>query len=130
MTKPIISACLFTRNPQTDAFRKVARTLSGQTLSLQDWELIIIDNNSDPPVKAHFERDFSWHPNVRFVIEPSIGFQYVHRRAVLESRADWIVLLADDFFLSTDYLKSALKLIKMHPAVGLFSGLITYQFPD
>jgi len=130
MSKPIISACLFTRNPQTDAFRKVARALSYQTLPLQDWELIIIDNNSAFPVKANFERDFSWHPNVRFVVEPSIGFQYVHRRAILESRADWIVILADDCFLSTEYLKSALKLIKKHPEVGVFSGLITYQFPD
>jgi GT2 family glycosyltransferase len=130
MTKPIISACLFTRNPQTDSFRKIARALSYQTLPLQEWELIIIDNKSDPPVKANFESDFSWHPNVQFVIEPSIGFQYVHRRAILESRADWIVILADDCILSTEYLKSALKLIKNHPEVGVFSGLITYQFPE
>ncbi|MFC2042991.1 glycosyltransferase family A protein [Chloroflexota bacterium] len=130
MTKPIINVCIFTRNPHTDNFKKVARALSFQTLSLQEWELIIIDNKSEEPVKAHFERDFSWHPNVKFVIEPSIGFQYVHRRAVLESQADWIILLADDCVLSTEYLKSAIKLIKKHPEVGVFSGLITYQFPN
>jgi hypothetical protein len=130
MSKPIISACIFTRNPQTDIFRKVAHALSYQTLPLRDWELIIIDNQSENPIKTHFEKDFSWHPNVRFVIEPSIGFQYVHRRAVLESHADWILILADDCVLSTEYLKSALKLIKKHPEVGVFSGLITYQFPN
>jgi len=129
MTKPIISVCIFTRNPQTDIFEKVARALSYQTLSLNDWELIIIDNQSENSIKTHFEKEFSWHPDVRFVIEPSIGFQYVHRRAVLESRADWIITLADDCILSIEYLKSAIKLIKKHPEVGVFSGLITYRFP-
>lgn len=126
-TDTIISACLFALNPPSDSIRYVAEALRAQTLDDSRWELVMIDNGSQPPLERTYRQDFAWHPNLRFVVEPQRGYAFCHRRAILEARSGLILFLGDDCILNPDYLESALQILEEHRDIGVLTGNIVLR---
>jgi GT2 family glycosyltransferase len=129
VTSPDVSVCVFTRNPAQDAFKALAQELQNQSASLDRWELIIIDNDSSNSVESRFAAEFSWHPNLRFVVENQAGFAYCHRRGVCESRSPLTLFLGDDCIPSSNYIENALLIMAENPDVGILTGNLTFTPP-
>jgi len=123
-TKPEISVCIFTLNPDPDFFRQVIKGIKEQTFALSRYEIVIVDNGSEPPVSEIFFQDLAWHPAVIYSVEPQKGFTYANRKLFEEANSDIIVILGDDCVLAPDYLEKVNSILSEHLDVGVVTGSI------
>jgi len=86
MEQPDVSVILCTHNPRADYLDRVLVGLRRQTLSVQHWELLLIDNASNESLAARF--DIGWHPNGRHVREDELGLTPARLRWVAEAVAE------------------------------------------
>ena len=101
--------------------------LRNQTLPLERWELLLIDNASKKPLESSL--DLSWHPNSRHVLESELGVAYARQRGIREMSADLLVFVDDDNVLDQDYLRTALDISNRWPELGVWgSGAISPNF--
>ena len=127
MDQPIrISVIVPCHNPRRDYFGRVLEALRRQTLTTQDWELVVVDNASTAPLAG--EVDLSWHPQGRVVREETLGLTPARLRGFRESRGELIVMVDDDNLLAADYLEVALKLAAAAPFLGVFGGSLEPEF--
>ena len=127
MSKPAVTVIIPTHRPHGDRLRRTLLGLRAQTLPVSDWELLLIDNASNPAVSL--DSFASCAPaNLRLVAEPSLGLSHARRRGFIEARADIIVLVDDDNVLAPDYLSLVLAHFDSHPAVGALGGRSVPEF--
>ena len=115
-----ISVIICAYNPKNDIFERVLAALKNQSLSTNEWELILIDNNSIEPIHERF--DVSWHPNSKIIIEKKQGLALARIRGVEEATNEFIVFIDDDNVASENYLENSLQLFTQYKSVGLFGG--------
>ena len=48
----VISVIICAHNPRPDSLRRVLDSLAAQTLSKERWELLIVDNASEDPLRG------------------------------------------------------------------------------
>lgn len=116
----MISVLICTHNPNPSFFNEVLLALKQQDLPYSQWEMVIVDNASKLPVSEQY--DCSWHPNIRFVVEPNLGVAHARYRACLEARGNWFIYVDDDNVLANDYLSKSLQIIDARPYMGCFGG--------
>src|SRR5271155_5863652 len=100
---PRLSAIICAHNPREDYLRRVLDGLRAQTLPLEQWELLLIDNASGVSVADRF--DLSWHPLGRHIREEELGLTPARLCGMKESKAEILVLVDDDTVLDPDYLE-------------------------
>ena len=88
------SVIICTHNPRSDYFARVLDGLRNQTLPLDKWELLIVDNASRVPLASNW--DISWHPATRHILESRLGLAPARRRGIQEASADLIIFVDDD----------------------------------
>jgi glycosyltransferase involved in cell wall biosynthesis len=123
---PQITVVLCAHNPREAHFQATLDGLRAQDLDLAQWELLLIDNLSDPPLEPRY--DVSWHPRARVIVEVKLGLAHARRRAYEEARGSLIVHSDDDNILDPDYLRQALRLSREHPLIGAFGGQMIPRF--
>lgn len=116
----LVSVVLCSYNPSGDVLAKTLASLSVQTLPIARWELILVDNNSDPPLSPN--ELLSFHPNARCVREPRQGKVFAMVRGIRAATADLMITVDDDSPLEADYLEIALRTHQAHPALGAFGA--------
>jgi len=123
----MLSVILCTHNPRRTHFEQTLSSLRGQTLPVNDWELLVIDNASAESVASHW--DLSWHVNGRHLLETSLGLTPARCRGIRESRGSVLVFVDDDNVLQGDYLQNACAIAGEKPWVGAWGGHIdpSYQ---
>ncbi len=109
-----------THNPHCGRLERTIASLRLQTLPMQDWQLLLIDNASSPAIVA--KAMTSWHPNGRVVRESSLGLTHARMRGFREASASICVLADDDNVLAVDYLNTAVELFSKYEGVGLLGG--------
>jgi glycosyltransferase involved in cell wall biosynthesis len=124
-----VAVVVCTHNPRPDYLQRTLAGLRAQTLSTDEWELVLIDNASREPVQAMI--DLRWHPRARCVVEPTLGLTSARIRGIGETTAPVLVFVDDDNVLAPDYLATALELGQTHPFLGAWGGRITgvYEIP-
>jgi glycosyltransferase involved in cell wall biosynthesis len=121
------SVIICTHNPRADYFARVLDGLRNQTLPLEKWELLIVDNASQVPLASSC--DISWHPTVRHIFERELGVAYARRRGIEEASADLIIFVDDDNVLEEKYLAEAIEIGTVWPSLGAWgSGCIRGDF--
>ena len=116
-----------THNPRFDYFSRVLDGLRHQTLPMDEWELLVVDNASQVPLTSSC--DISWHPAARHIFERELGVAYARRRGIQEASADLIVFVDDDNVLDSNYLAEAVKIAQEWPFLGAWgSGCIQGDF--
>jgi glycosyltransferase involved in cell wall biosynthesis len=121
------SVIICTHNPRSDYFARVLEGLRHQTLPLQRWELLIVDNASPVPLASTW--DISWHPMGRHIQESELGLAPARRRGIQETSADLIIFVDDDNVLDETYLEKAIKIKQEWPFLGVWgSGSIRGDF--
>ena len=125
MTK--LSVIICAHNPRPDYLKRVLGGLQCQKLAKDQWQLLLIDNASKPPLASAW--DLSWHPNARHIYEPELGLSVTRNRGIMEADAELLVFVDDDNVLDSDYLSEVLRIESRWPILGLWgSGCIVPDF--
>jgi glycosyltransferase involved in cell wall biosynthesis len=122
----MLSVILCTHNPRADYLARCLEALRLQTLSLNSWEFVVVDNRSDEPVADRV--DLSWHPVVSIVPEETPGLTAARLRGIRESRGDLLVFVDDDNVLDRDFLEVARRTMDERPFLGSWSGQCRPEF--
>jgi hypothetical protein len=123
---PALSVLICTHNPRPDYLRRVLDALRAQTLPLDQWELLLIDNASREPLSSIW--DLSWHPSGRHVREENLGANHARMRAIRESAGELLVYVDDDNLVAPDYLENAASIIRSWPQLGAIGASITAEY--
>lgn len=113
-----ITAVVCTHNPRPDHLGPTLDSLRAQTLPLDRWEFLLVDNASAEPLAT----DLSWHPNGRVVREDRVGLTFARLRSYHESRAPLLVYIDDDNILEPAYLETVLARFEAEPDLGAAGG--------
>jgi glycosyltransferase involved in cell wall biosynthesis len=129
MNRPTLTVIICTHNPRQDYLQRALAALRAQTLPVQEWELIVVDNASAQPVAVKF--DLAWHRHARVVVEATLGLTPARRRGIREAAADLLVFVDDDNVLAPDFLAEAARLAATMPFLGAFGCSIraVYEKP-
>ncbi len=127
MASPRSSVIICTHNPRPGYLRRTLDSLRTQTLPLDQWEFLLIDNASQPPLLG--EWDLSWHSQARHVREGELGLTPARLRGIKESAGELLVFIDDDNVLQPDYLTEASAIASNHPHLGVFgAGVLEPEF--
>lgn len=122
-----ISVIICTHNPKPDYLRRVLDSLDAQTLSKEEWELILVDNASETPLVGNWK--ISWHPQAKHIREDELGLTPARLRGIEESSGDILVYVDDDNVLAPDYLEAVRSLLMEHPHLGVIgAGIVDPEF--
>ncbi|MBI1289683.1 glycosyltransferase [bacterium] len=116
MTGPLISVIICAHNPRPDVIRRTLSGLAQQTLSRDQWELLVVDNASRDPI------DISPAPFAQVLHEPTLGITYARLCGTGAARGEIIIFVDDDNVLAPDYLEHALRIMNEHPNWGCLGG--------
>ncbi|BAY08407.1 glycosyltransferase [Calothrix sp. NIES-2098] len=122
----IISVVICTHNPRIDYLDRVLKSLKFQTLPVEYWELLMIDNASKKILSK--EIDLSWHPQSRHIREEQLGLTPARLRGIKEAIAETLVFVDDDNVLDSDYLEVALQISNNYPFIGAWGGQSLPEF--
>ena len=116
----MLSVIICTHNPQPEYLSRALDSLRAQTLGSSAWELLIVDNASQPDKSPRL--DLRWHPDARLIFEPRLGLTPARLRGIRQSKGDVLVFVDDDNVLDADYLENAARIAKERPFLGSWSG--------
>jgi glycosyltransferase involved in cell wall biosynthesis len=122
----LVSVIVCAHNPRSHYLTRVLDALRAQTLPLQKWELLLVDNASVEPLIGRV--DLTWHPNARHLREMSLGLTHARLRGIAEATADLLVFVDDDNVLKSDYLEHAQAIAAANPNLGVWSGTVRLEF--
>ena len=122
----LVSVVICSHNPQPAYISRVLDALKSQTLPRTEWELLLVDNSSNPPLAEW--NDLSWHPNARLIPEEKLGVVYARLRGLKESHGAISIFVDDDNVLDRDYLRSALEIESRYPLLGAWGGQVWPEF--
>jgi glycosyltransferase involved in cell wall biosynthesis len=117
-----VSVIIVTYNPREDLLNWALDSLEKQTLAKSFFEVIVVDNNSAPPLdpaKLSGGRAL----NLRLVREPRQGIMFARCAGIAAARADLMVFVDDDNHLDPDYLEQSLHIAHENPGIGAFGGI-------
>jgi glycosyltransferase involved in cell wall biosynthesis len=121
-----ISVIICTFNPRRDYLARTLNAIAGQTFAAENWELLVVDNRSEPPLTSEIFAILPKHG--RIVREENLGLTPARLCGIRESRGELLVFADDDNELATDYLEIASNLAAEHPDVGVFSANIRPEY--
>jgi glycosyltransferase involved in cell wall biosynthesis len=113
-----VAICAY--NPRRDHLERTIKSLQSQTLPGSQWDFLLVDNQSKPPLSETV--DLSWHPRARVLVETSKGISAARARAMKEFASELLLFVDDDNVLAPDYLENALRIANSFPQMGAFSG--------
>jgi len=120
------SVVICAHNPRPDYLGRVLAHLDAQTYPRDQWELVLIDNLSAPPLSNQITEGISLP--LRIVREETPGLVAARARGMIETSGAWLVYVDDDNLLNPNYLEELQRLILTHPHVALWSGEIRPEF--
>ena len=126
MSNPLITVALCTYNPRADYLERTLEGVRKQTLPQEEWEFLLIDNKSQPPLEGRV--DLAGLPRARMVVEKEPGLSHARRRAFQEAKGELIVNLDDDVVLDPDYLAQAKKIALEKPFLGVCGCQVKPEF--
>lgn len=122
-----ISIIICTHSPRPDYLRRTLDALKVQTLSREQWELLLIDNASKEPLALAW--DLSWHPHARHIREDELGLTPARVRGIRESKGELLIFVDDDNVLALSFLETALSIHHKFGQLGAFgAGQIIAEF--
>ena len=118
---PRLSALLSTHNPDPGRLARALDGLFAETLPASDWELIVVDNGSNPPLDAA-QLGLERHPYARLLREDRLGLLYGRVAGIDNSKGELILFCDDDIVLAADFFVRAVEIFSAYPRLGNASG--------
>ncbi|HEY5227156.1 MAG TPA: glycosyltransferase [Opitutaceae bacterium] len=131
MAIPRITVAVITYN-RSRFLRETLACLVKQDMPPDQWELLVIDNNSTDDTAEAVASFESAPPFPRRVLETKQGLDHGRNRAVSEARGDIIVLADDDILMESDWLTRLVAPLVSDKAqsIGVVGGEVIPVFPD
>ena len=112
---------------------RTLESLAGQTLPAQEFEILVVNNNSTDDTPAVFAGFARQHPELRLrmVAEPVQGISYARNRGVAEAKGECIVFIDDDEEAVPDFAKSYRDFFRSRPDCDAAGGAVVpvYEAP-
>lgn len=110
-----------------DALKSVIR----QSAPAQEWECVVVNNNSSDNTSECFAEFASGHPeyNLRIVDEPNQGLSYARNRGIRESVGEYIAIIDDDEHIAEDFVAAYIRLFDDVPEAVAAGGPIVARYP-
>jgi glycosyltransferase involved in cell wall biosynthesis len=115
-----VSVILCTYNPSPELLHTALVSLASQTS--RDFELVVVDNRSAPPVEEAVLRA-RYGLNVRVLREERPGLTYARCTGIAATSGDLVIFVDDDNRLDPDYVEQAVRIAASEPAIGHFGGI-------
>lgn len=95
-------------------------SLCQQDLPADDFEVLVVDNNSKDETKSVVEQYIATHKEhkIRYVFEDRQGDYFARNRGAEEAEGKYLVFTDDDALFDTNYLSTILGLFERYPEVG------------
>jgi len=122
-----LSVIISTHNPHRERLRRTLSGLRAQTLPVDRWETILVNNASTEFPTTGFLADCS-PANFSMVSEPRLGLTSARRHGFNVARGTLAVLVDDDNVLAPDYLEQVLAVFARQPRVGVAGGKSVPEF--
>lgn len=116
--------------PPPEQIGPTLAALRAQTLPLAEWELVVVDNRTVPPLAPDL---VAWHPAGRVLREEKPGTTAARLAGVAATSGEIVVLVDQDNVLAPDFLATAQRIATEHPRLGTWgAGVITprYERPE
>lgn len=117
-----LSVAICTRDPRRDYLERVLRALAAQTLAPGEWELLLIDSASTPPLTAVCAGKLGLSCSV--VRLDVSGIQLARLAAIRAASAPILLFLDDDNVPEPDYLAQGLALAGRWPMLGCWGPAV------
>jgi glycosyltransferase involved in cell wall biosynthesis len=117
-----LSVIICTHNPREDYLLRTLEALKNQTLPMDQWELLLIDNASKEPLSEKW--DLSWHPKSLHIREEELGLTPARIKGIQESKGEILVFVDDDNLLDEDYLEKSIQLLEDNTKLGCIGAAI------
>lgn len=126
-----ISAVICTYNREK-YIRQALDSLADQTLNSNNFEVIVVNNNSTDNTTTIVHDFIQTHPNLHIVFcnESNQGLSYARNRGISESKGELITFLDDDAIAPVGFLENVLKLFYLYPETLAIGGKIIPGFVD
>ena len=111
-------------NPHMPRLEQTLAGLENQTLAKDDWELVLVDNRSEPPLSAE-KLKLSRFCRYRLIQENRLGLLYARMSGIRNATAEIVTFCDDDMVLDSEFLRTALKEFDQSATLGNLSGKIT-----
>lgn len=108
-----------THNPRAVFLDRMLAALRTQTFPAAEWELILIDNRSNPALSPEL---VSWHPHGRVITAPILGLTHARIVGTEAALGDILVWVDDDNLLAPEYLETVIQLFTSVPSLGVAGG--------
>lgn len=119
-----IIVCTYNR----DAYiYKTLECIANNNISLNEYEILLIDNNCNDNTVSECERFQKNYPNVQYhyFLEKNQGLSYARNRGIKEAKGDCFLFLDDDAYVQVDYLRNLKLYLAQFPEMMAFGGKIT-----
>ena len=102
-----------------------------QTLPREEWECVVVNNNSTDSTAADFEAFAARYPdyNLRMVLETNQGLSYARNRGIRESEGEHIAIVDDDERIAPEFVASYVALFDDVPDAVAAGGPIVAEYP-
>lgn len=129
LTNPRITIAICTFN-RADYLRDTLNDLSDQTARDEEFEILVVNNNSYDNTVAVCREFIENHPDLYFrcVHEPRQGLSYARNRAAREAAAPAILYIDDDVHLSLHFVQTAIDYSEKYPTTHCAGGRIYVSF--
>ena len=110
-----------------DTLRSVVR----QNAPAEQWECIVVNNNSSDNTAECFAEFVSEYPeyNFKMVNEPSQGLSYARNRGIREGVGEYIAIIDDDELIAEDFISAYIELFDTEPDAVAAGGPIVANYP-
>jgi glycosyltransferase involved in cell wall biosynthesis len=122
----MISVIVCTHNPRIEFLWRMLGALRTQTLSKENWELVLVDNASNDQLSDRI--DVAWHPLSTWIREETLGLTPARLSGIRGSSGDVLVFVDDDNVLADDYLERVNEIAERHQYLGAWSGSVSPEF--
>ena len=96
------------------------------------WECVVVNNNSTDDTAARFKDFAEAHPDVtlRMVDEVRQGLSYARNRGIGESVGEYIAIIDDDERIAPEFISSYIALFDSTPDAVAAGGPIVAEYPS
>lgn len=126
--RPDISVVISTYN-RAGVLPRAIQSLLEQDLNPEQFEIVIVDNNSTDSTRQAVESFTGKAPNLRYVFEPRQGVSYGRNAGIRAARAPSIAFTDDDVRVSPTWLSTIVRVLADHPEVACVGGRVLPNWP-
>ncbi len=129
--RPLISVVICTYN-RCASLKKTLDSFVEQICDKRfDFEIIVVDNNSEDQTKTSIEAYFSqFNTRLRYIFEQAQGVSYARNRGIRESKGDIIAFTDDDCIVKSDWLCNIADAFTKHDCAAMGGKVIPVFLED